>query len=439
MATISVFGMGYVGAVATACLAEGGHRVIGVDVNPAKTDLIASGQSPIRECGLEELLQNGVRNGLITTNTDPRQATLESTISLVCVGTPSRENGSADLTYLTRVSQQIGEALKTKPGYHVVAMRSTVPPGTTEGVIVPLLEAHSGKRAGTDFGVCFNPEFLREGTSVRDFHHPPVTVIGTDDRRAGSTLAGIYAHLTAPLIITSFKAAEMVKYAANAFHALKVCFANEIGNLCRCLEIDSHEVMNIFCADTKLNLSDAYLKPGFAFGGSCLPKDVRALMYLSRHLDMPVPVLQSILPSNQLQVDIACDLVVKTGRARVGICGFSFKPGTDDLRESPMVRLIEFLIGKGFQVKVYDEHVSPDRLYGANRAYIEQAVPHIASLMACSLDQLVEWSEVLVMGDRSSRVQSALSRLRPEQVVIDVVRVPREKLSLNGNYHGICW
>ena len=439
MATVSVFGLGYVGSVLTACLAGSCHRVVGVDANPMKTDLIAKGCSPIRESGLEELLQKGLRKGLIQTTTDARTATLESDISVICVGTPSNDNGSPHLGYVTRVSEQIGSALGDKCGYHVVAVRSTVPPGTTEGVIVPILERTSGKTAKVDFGVCFNPEFLREGTSIQDFYEPPFTVIGAEDERTAAAVSGLYAMLSAPLAVTSFKVAESVKYVSNAFHALKVCFANEIGNLCRRMNIDSHQVMDIFCMDKKLNLSECYLRPGFAFGGSCLPKDLRSLVHLSRHLDLSVPVLESILPSNRHQIELACAMVEASRRQRVGVCGFSFKPGTDDLRESPMVGLIEFLIGKGHQVRVFDENVSLEKLHGANRAYIQEAVPHIARLMASSLEAVVEWSDVIVIGNRCRQITAALDKVRPDQVIIDLVRVPCDGLSLDGNYRGICW
>jgi GDP-mannose 6-dehydrogenase len=439
MTTVSVFGLGYVGSVVTACLAANGHRVIGVDANQAKADLVAKGFSPIREKGLEELLQSSIRKGLVSATTDAHRATLESDISLVCVGTPSNGNGTPNLAYIRKVSEEIGGAIREKAGYHIVAVRSTIPPGTTESVVVPQLEQSSGKKPKADFGVCFNPEFLREGTSIQDFNDPPFTVIGTDDERAAAGMSNLYGMLTAPLMVTSFKVAEMLKYVNNAFHALKVSFANEIGNICRPLNIDSHQVMEIFCQDKKLNLSPYYLKPGFAFGGSCLPKDLRSLVHLSRHLDLSVPVLEAILPSNRRQVELACSMVEEGGRDRIGVCGLAFKPGTDDLRESPMVGLIEYLVGRGRCVKVYDEHVSLDQLHGANRAYIEQAVPHIARLMAGSLDEVVEQCEVLVIGSRSHKLQAALEKVRSDQVVIDLVRVPGNMAALNGNYRGICW
>jgi GDP-mannose 6-dehydrogenase len=426
--------------VLTACLAENGHRVIGVDANPAKVALVEKGLSPIREKAVEQLLCRGVQNGMVRATTDAHRATLESDISLVCVGTPSNGNGHPNLAYIRKVSEEIGKALKEKSGLHVVAVRSTVPPGTTETVIRPVLEESSGKKAGSEFSVCFNPEFLREGTSVQDFYDPPFTVIGTDDQTAAGAVGSLYSMLSAPIMVVPFRVAEMLKYVNNAFHALKVTFANEVGNICRSIGVDSHQVMEIFCADRKLNLSSYYLKPGFAFGGSCLPKDLRGLVHLSRHMDLSVPVLEAILPSNRRQIEIACSMVEEiAGGKRVGICGFAFKPGTDDLRESPMVGLIEYLIGKGRSVRVYDEHVSIDQLHGANRAYIEQAVPHVARLMVDSLDQLVEDSDVIVIGGHSQGIREAVKKVRPDQIVIDLVRIPCDTASLNGNYRGICW
>mgnify|MGYP001054809142 CR=1 FL=1 len=439
MTTVSIFGLGYVGSVVAACLSRNGNGVIGVDVNPIKTTLVAQGQSPIMEKGLEELLRMGSARALIRTTMDAVQAVIESEVSMICVGTPSNYDGKPDLSSLIRVSEKIGRALKAKSRFHVVVVRSTVLPGTTEEVVIPILEKCSGKRAGVDFGVCFNPEFLREGTAIEDFYEPPFTVIGSDDERAVRAVSELYSMLTAPVFVVPFRVAEMLKYANNAFHALKVCFANEIGILCRRQGIDSHQVMEMFCRDTKLNLSRYYLTPGFAFGGACLPKDLRGLLHRSRHLDLSLPVLESILRSNTRQVEVACEMVEESGRRRVGICGFSFKAGTDDLRESPMVRLIEFLLGKGFPLRVYDESVSLARLHGTNRAYIEQAVPHIASLIAHSLEDIIEWAEVIVIGSQFPQLQAALAKLRPDQKVIDLVGTAKNLLPLNGQYQGICW
>ncbi len=439
MTTISIFGLGYVGSVSVACLAESGYNVIGVDVNPAKVEMIQEGHSPVIEAGLDELLRKGVAAGRIRATTSAVEAVHESDISFICVGTPSNANGSLNLGYVKRVSEAIGAALATKPGYHVVVARSTMLPGSTEETVIPCLERAAGKQARRDFGVCFNPEFLREGSSIKDFSEPPFTIIGADDERAAATLSRLYAMLDAPLLVAPFKVAEMVKYANNAFHALKVSFANEIGNLCKQQQIDSHQVMDIFCMDTKLNLSPYYLKPGFAFGGSCLPKDLRALLHHSRHFDLYPPVLELILPSNQRQIDLAYQMVRETGRKHVGVLGFSFKAGTDDLRESPMVELIEHLIGKGYHVKVYDKNVSLANLHGANRAYIEQEIPHIASLMADSVDQVLEGSEVIIVGNRSPEFQDLLPRLQNDQIVIDLVRITGDNLVSNGYYKGICW
>lgn len=438
MARVSVFGLGYVGAVSVACLADRGHYVIGVDVNAAKADLIGSGRSPIVEAGLEDLLRKGVAAGRIRATTDTALAIAESDLSLICVGTPSNANGSLDLSYVRRVSEQIGDALAAKTGYHVVIARSTMLPGSTESTVIPALEQHSGKRLGADFGVCFNPEFLREGTSIADFDDPPFTVIGADDEQALAVVRALYADIDAPLVSVSLREGEMVKYACNAFHGLKVTFANEIGNLCKQQGIDSHAVMDLFCRDAKLNLSPYYLKPGFAFGGSCLPKDLRALLYHGRQLDTRTPTLESILPSNERQIDIAYQMVRRTACRRIGVLGFSFKAGTDDLRESPMVALIEMLIGKGYEVAVYDRNVSLANLHGANRAYIEQEIPHIAQLMRDSMAEVVEHGELLVIGNRSPEFKDALTTLREDQIVLDLVRIS-ELPPDNPNYLGICW
>lgn len=439
MAAISVFGLGYVGSVSVACLAAEGHTLIGVDVNRTKVEMIEEGLSPVIEAGLDELLRNGVLDGRIHATMDVTRAVHESDISFICVGTPSNPNGSLNLSYVQRVCEQIGAALATKPGYHVVVARSTMLPGSTEEVVIPALESASGKQARIDFGVCFHPEFLREGSSINDFHAPPFIVIGTDDQRAADALKQIYAVASAPLIIVPYKVAEMVKYASNAFHALKVVFANEIGNLCKKQQIDSHQVMNIFCQDTKLNLSPYYLKPGFAFGGSCLPKDLRAILYACHHYDSYPPVLEAILLSNRRQIDLAYDMVRQTGCKRIGVLGFSFKAGTDDLRESPMVELIELLIGKGYHVRVYDRNVSLANLHGANRVYIEQEIPHIASIMVESLEEILDNSELVIVGNNSPEFKGVLDQLRDDQRMFDLVHILDGNVSSNGHYMGICW
>jgi GDP-mannose 6-dehydrogenase len=438
MARVSVFGLGYVGAVSVACLADHGHEVVGVDVNPDKVDAIAGGRSPIVEAGLGELLRAGVAAGHIRATTDTLRAVRDTEVSLVCVGTPSQPNGSLDLGYVRRVCEEIGAALADKPGFHVVVARSTMLPGSTEEVVVPALESRSGKRCGRDFAVCFNPEFLREGSSIADFHDPPFTVIGSDDERATEMVRALYARVQAPVVPVAIKVAEMLKYACNAFHGLKVVFANEIGNLCKQQGIDSHAVMELFCRDHKLNLSPYYLKPGFAFGGSCLPKDLRALLYHGRQLDTRMPTLESILPSNERQIDIAYQMVRRSGCRRIGVLGFSFKAGTDDLRESPMVALIEMLIGKGYEVRVYDRSVSLANLTGANRAFIEHEIPHIGKLMRDHIGEVLADSELLVIGNRAEEFKDALAQVRDDQIVLDLVRIA-DLLPEDGNYSGICW
>jgi GDP-mannose 6-dehydrogenase len=437
MIRLSVFGIGYVGCVSAACFGKEGHVVIGVDVNDNKVQMINAGNSPIVEAGIGPLLAEVVKANRLTATTDSTAAVHTSNVSLVCVGTPSNANGSLDLRYITRVCEEIGAALKTKHERHVVVIRSTMLPGTIESVVVPTLEEFSGKQAGKDFGVCINPEFLREGSSIKDFYAPPFTLIGADDEGTTAMVRELYSGIDAPVITTSVKSAEMVKYVCNCFHALKVSFANEVGNICKAVGVDSHEVMDIFCQDTKLNLSPYYLKPGFAFGGSCLPKDLRAINYKAKQVDVEVPVLSAILPSNRQQIERAVDMVLATGKKRVGILGFSFKAGTDDLRESPMVTLIETLIGKGLQLSVYDRDVSLARLFGANKEYIERQIPHIAQLMRTSIEEVLEFAEVMVVGNKAEEFNEIEKMQKEGQVVIDLVRL-FEKTSSNG-YQGICW
>jgi GDP-mannose 6-dehydrogenase len=435
---ISIFGLGYVGSVSAACFAREGHDVLGVDVNPTKVEIINSGQSPIVEEGIGELIGEMVNARRLRATSDSAEAVHETEVSLVCVGTPSNANGSLDLSYIKRTCQEIGAALESKHAPHTVVMRSTMLPGSMEQVVVPALEVYSGRKAGRDLGVCINPEFLREGTSIKDFYAPPFTLIGADDEDTAALVRRLYSNIKAPLYVTSLKAAEMVKYACNCFHALKVSFANEIGNICKGLSIDSHEVMEVFCQDTKLNLSPYYLKPGFAFGGSCLPKDLRAINYKAKELDVEVPVLSSILNSNRMQIERALEMILRTGKRKVGVLGFSFKAGTDDLRESPMVALIEALIGKGIQLAIYDRDVSLARLFGANKEYIEREIPHISQLMRANLGEVLEASEVLVIGNKSEEFRQIESQLRSDQTVIDLVRL-FDGRQTKGSYQGICW
>ena len=436
---VSVFGLGYVGCVSSACFAKQGHQVIGVDVSPSKVGMINAGMATIVETGIGEMVAEMVKSGRLSATTDAADAVRRSDISLICVGTPSGSNGSIDLRYVERVCEQIGETLRTKSSRHTVVIRSTVLPGTTAGLVIPTLERTSGKKAGKDFGVCMNPEFLREGTSIRDFYEPPFTLIGTEDPDAGETLAGLYLGVEAPIHVTETGVAEMIKYSCNCFHGLKVGFANEIGNICKAFGIDSHEVMRLFCLDTKLNLSPAYLKPGFAFGGSCLPKDLRAITYHARTADVPTPILSGTLESNRRQIERAFDMVRATDSRRIGILGLAFKAGTDDLRESPIVILAEALLGKGYALRIYDKNVSLAKLVGANKAYIEQQIPHLSSLLCDTIDEVIAGSEVVVVGNAAPEFTEAVLKCRADQIVVDLVRLPVQAALLAADYRGICW
>lgn len=435
---ISVFGLGYVGAVSAACLAKDGHQVIGVDMNDIKVNLIAGGRSPIVEPGLGELIAEHVASGRLRATTDVAEAVLQSDLLFICVGTPGMRNGSIDLTHVRRVCEQIGLALREHPGAPVVVMRSTMLPGTMHEVVIPTLEAHSGKRAGEEFGVCVNPEFLREGTAIQDYDNPPKTLIGQFNQASGDRLASVYARMPGPMIRTDIGTAEMVKYADNAWHALKVGFANEIGNVCKALDVDAHRVMEIFCQDTKLNLSPYYLKPGFAFGGSCLPKDLRALLYKAKTLDLALPILGAILPSNEQQIDRAVRAVIEKGSRAVGILGFSFKAGTDDLRESPIVELAERLIGKGYDLRVYDSNVRLASLHGANRDYILNHIPHISRVMVPTIDEVLAHARTIVIGNAAPEFRDVPQRLVDGQTLIDFVRICDSR-SVAGVYEGLCW
>src|SRR5688572_2652318 len=436
---VSVFGLGYVGSVSAASFAADGHTVVGVDVNPDKVASLNAGLSPIVEKGLDELIRDNAANGRLRATTDTKQAVHATDLSLICVGTPSRKNGSLDLAYLERVCEQIGEALQTKDAYHVVVVRSTVLPGTTHGIVIPALERTSGKKYGEDFGVAVNPEFLREGTAIADFRNPPLTLVGHNYMSDAEPTQALYSKVEGEMVTTSIRTAEMIKYASNTWHALKVCFANEVGNLCKRLEIDSHEVMDIFCKDEKLNLSSYYMKPGFAFGGSCLPKDVRAMQYRAKEVDLDMPVIQAILGSNHLQIQHAIEMVADTGKKRIGLLGFSFKAGTDDLRESPIVILAEALLGKGYSLCIYDRNVSIARLVGANKEYINKQIPHLSSLLSDSLAEVLEQSEVIVVGNGSPEFAEALKKTRPDQIVIDLFRLKLDPKDIPAEYTGICW
>jgi GDP-mannose 6-dehydrogenase len=439
---VAVFGLGYVGCVSAACFSSAGHEVYGVDINHEKVKLINHGKSPIVEPGLDKLISEGVSNQLIRATTVAADAVEHADVVFICVGTPSNSNGSLDLSYVKRVCQDIGQALANKKGYAVISIRSTMLPGNAEETLLPLLEEASGKRAGKDFGFCVNPEFLREGSAVKDFYHPPFTLIGSYDHRGAEQLAGLYMDIEAPLYEVKLGEAEMVKYASNAFHALKVAFANEVGNICQTYGIDSHPVMEVFSRDTKLNLSPYYLKPGFSFGGSCLPKDLRAVLYAANQQDVDVPVLDSILPSNQLQTQKVVDRVLEEEKRRVGIVGLSFKPNTDDLRESPALELTEQLIGKGLNIKVYDHEVVLSKVHGSNRRYLENTLPHIDSILRDNLQDVIESSEIVVVTKHLSEkeMNDLFNYLDEDQLLIDLVRLEEEELEhFQGEYYGIAW
>jgi GDP-mannose 6-dehydrogenase len=435
---VSIFGLGYVGAVSAACLADLGHSVIGVDPNRDKVDLINAGRAPVVEAELEDLTRRAVQRGRLRAIQDPQLAVLESEITLICVATPSKTNGDLDFRFLEKVCSEIGTALAAKSTFHVVVVRSTILPGTLRGLVIPLLERFSRRRAGVDFGVCNNPEFLREGSAIRDFRSPPKTVIGTTDSRAADLVQGLYEGLPGPVIRCPIEVGEMVKYADNTWHAVKVAFANEIGKICKSSGVDSHAVMEIFCKDTKLNLSPYYLKPGFAFGGSCLPKDLRALTYRARSRDVSTPLLNSLMFSNREQIEHGLNLVLAGGRKSVGVLGFSFKAGTDDLRESPLVEVIERLLGKGFDLRLYDRNVTLAKLTGANREYIMKAIPHIERLMVTSVEEVLEHAQTIIIGNSAEEFSGIAPLLRPEQLVIDFVRI-RQIEENHANYAGICW
>src|SRR2546426_1367132 len=426
---VNIFGMGYVGCVTAACLARAGHEIVGVDVSKEKVDMINAGASPVVEPGLTELLAEVVGARRLRATTSPGDAVASSALSLICVGTPGRVNGQLDLRAIERVGRAIGEALTARSEIHTVVLRSTVLPGVTEKVLVPAILSGAGPDYRARLRVAVNPEFMREGSSLRDFATPPLTLVGCDDPETGSLLRSLYAEVQAPFVHTGVRAAEMVKYVANAFHALKVCFANEVGDVCEAFGIDPNEVMRIFLMDRKLNVSEAYLRPGFAFGGSCLPKDLRALLHAARAADVDGPLLSAILPSNTAQVRRGVEAVLATRRRRVGVVGLAFKQGTDDLRESPMVTLVETLIGKGCDVRILDRNVSIARLVGANRRYIEEEIPHIGSLMCEDVERLLAHAEVLVIGNAGEEAGRALAAVGPHHVVIDLTRGAVKALS----------
>ena len=434
---ISIFGLGYVGAVCAGCLSARGHEVIGVDVSQTKIDLINQGKSPIVEPGLAELLEVGVNSGLLRGTTDVGAAVLASELSFIAVGTPSKRNGDLDLGYMESVCKQIGAALRDKQERHTVVVRSTVLPGTVKNVVIPLIEAASGKKAGVDFGVATNPEFLRESTAIKDYDFPAMTVIGELDQQSGDLLQELYSELDAPIIRKSIEVAEMIKYTCNVWHAAKVTFANEIGNIAKAAGVDGREVMDVVCQDHKLNLSKYYMKPGFAFGGSCLPKDVRALSYRAGSLDVEAPLIDSLMRSNAAQVKKAFDIVTNYDKRRIGLLGLSFKAGTDDLRESPLVELAEMLIGKGYELRIFDSNVEYARVFGANKEYIESKIPHVSSLLCKELDEVVSQSDVLIIGNGEKRFAEVMDSVGDDKQIVDLVGFMAH--ATQANKEGICW
>ena len=434
---ISIFGLGYVGAVCAGCLSARGHEVIGVDVSQTKIDLINQGKSPIVEPGLAELLEAGVNSGLLRGTTDVGAAVLASELSFIAVGTPSKRNGDLDLGYMESVCKQIGAALRDKQERHTVVVRSTVLPGTVKNVVIPLIEAASGKKAGVDFGVATNPEFLRESTAIKDYDFPAMTVIGELDEQSGDLLQELYSELDAPIIRKSIEVAEMIKYTCNVWHAAKVTFANEIGNIAKAAGVDGREVMDVICQDHKLNLSKYYMKPGFAFGGSCLPKDVRALSYRAGSLDVETPLISSLMRSNAAQVKKAFDIVTHYDKRRIGLLGLSFKAGTDDLRESPLVELAEMLIGKGYELRIFDSNVEYARVFGANKEYIESKIPHVSSLLCKELDEVVSQSDVLIIGNGAQRFAEVMNSVGDDKQIVDLVGFMAH--ATQANKEGICW
>ncbi|MCP5162880.1 MAG: UDP-glucose/GDP-mannose dehydrogenase family protein [Hahellaceae bacterium] len=434
---ISIFGLGYVGTVCGACLAKSGHRIVGVDVSDHKVELINSGRAPIVEAGLPELIAEVVEAGRLSASQDSMSAVLETEVSIVCVGTPSRDDGSLDTRYLEQVCHEIGTALKEKADYHLVVIRSTILPGAVMEVLLPILERESGKKAGVDFGLAMNPEFLRESTAIADFYEPEMTVIGEFDKRSGDILENLYAGIEAPIVRQSIEVAEMIKYTCNVWHATKVSFANEIGSIAKAVGVDGRTVMKIVCEDKKLNISSYYMRPGFAFGGSCLPKDVRALTHLGRHLDVEMPLLDSLMESNKSHITKGYKLISSFGKKKIGFFGISFKAGTDDLRESPLVDLVEKLYGKGYQIKIYDKNVDYARLHGANRDYIEYVIPHVSNLLNSDMSAVIDHAEIIVIGNPAEEFKTLVQQQYPDKIVVDLVGFMEGTTDAFQN--GICW
>ena len=433
---ISIFGLGYVGCVGAACLAKLGHHVIGVNHTQGKVDLINAGKPTIIEADIDELVREAHERGMLEATTDYRYAVKNTDVSFICVGTPSSKDGHLNLDYIYRVARQIGEGIREKDSFHIVAIRSTVLPGTNQKVGEIITEA-SGKERNVGFTVVSNPEFLREGTSVHDYMHPPITLIGTDSEKAEAVFREIYKDIPAEFVCTDIRVAEIMKYVNNTFHALKIVFGNEVGNICKQLDIDSHKVMEIFCKDKQLNISPYYFKPGFAYGGSCLPKDSKALRTLAHDLYVDVPVINSIDQSNEVQKRVAVEIIESKGRRNVGILGLSFKAGTDDLRNSPIVDVVEVLYGKGYNMRIYDRNVRLSQLTGTNADFIQAKLPHLHQIISDDLDAVCTASDVLVITNKEKEYADLPARY-PDKCIVDLVRQFNE-LDYEGNYEGISW
>jgi GDP-mannose 6-dehydrogenase len=436
---VVVVGLGYVGSVCAACLASRGHRVIGVDTAVYKVDCIERGESPIVENDLPRLMAEARATGRLSATTRIEEAMEGAEVVLVCVGTPSAPDGSLDLGHVKRAVNEVGTAIGAAAAFPVVVMRSTMLPGSVHDELVPALERASGRRVGVDFGIAYNPEFLREGTAVSDFFGAEYTVIGADDERSFARLRDVYEGIGGELIHTSVRTAEMLKYVNNAYHALKVTFANEVGRLCKHEAVDSHEVMSIFCRDTRLNLSAYYLRPGFAFGGSCLPKDLRALQSRAHRHGLDLPVIGNVMRSNDLHVEAALHLIERFKKRRVGVLGLSFKSETDDLRESPILRVVAALVGKGFSLLLHDPNVDIDRLLGSNRRFVETEIPYLPERLRANLADVVENSDVLVVANGSKPYRDIGRLMKPGQVLVDLVHSVDPATVPNGGYHGLVW
>ena len=436
---ISIFGLGYVGAVSCACLPELGHDVIGVDTNPSKVSMINSGQSPVVEEGINELIEAAVRAGKLRATDDVESAVLGSSVSLISVATPSNPNYTPNLSAVDAVIRSIGTAIRTKPEAHTIVLRSTVPPGTTEDRILPILEESVGRKVGDRLSLVFNPEFLREGSSVKDFHRPPQTVIGSLDEAGYATLEQLYAGLPGAMVRTSCRVAESVKYLCNVFHALKIVFANEAGSVLKACGLDGREVMRIFCQDTQLNISPAYLRPGFAFGGSCLPKEVKGFLMLAREMDVPIPLLAGLLDSNGTHIDRAYDMIARDGRRKVALFGLAFKPGTDDMRDSPLVTLAERLLGKGFELSIYDNFVKVSRLLGKNKEFIDREIPHLDRLLQETPELALDGAKVIVVGHAEPAARKAIAAVAAGRRIVDLSGYAELRGVAGAEYEGICW